>query len=236
MMPDLTTLSGIGNVLMLEGVLKSFAPLDKLSQALNVTSLQNISVKDIKTFFEFANGQVLIKPFTVKVKDIEMEIGGLHGLTQAMDYTINMKIPRALMGEKGNALINNLTQQISNKGVQIKVGDIVPLQVKVGGTITSPTIKTDLKQTATSLAQDIKTQVTDFATAKADSAKAAIKDSIKSVKTEVIKSVKDGIIKKLTNKEDSTSTPNDTKKSIEEKGKGLIKGLFKKKEKKQEQQ
>jgi hypothetical protein len=37
-MPDLTTLSGIGNVLMLEGVLKSFAPLDKLSQALNVTS------------------------------------------------------------------------------------------------------------------------------------------------------------------------------------------------------
>jgi hypothetical protein len=50
MMPDLTTLSGIGNVLMLEGVLKSFAPLDKLSQTLNVNSLQNISAKDIKTF------------------------------------------------------------------------------------------------------------------------------------------------------------------------------------------
>ena len=236
MMPDLTTLSGIGNVLMLEGVLKSFAPLDKLSQTLNVNSLQNISAKDIKTIFEDANGNVLVKPFTVKVKDIEMEIGGLHGLTQAMNYTINMKVPRALMGEKGNALVNNLAQQISNKGVPIKVGDIVPIQVKLGGSITSPTIKTDLKQTATSLAQDIKTQVTDFATAKADSAKAAIKDTLKSVKTEVIKSVKDGIIKKLTNKEDSTSTPNDKKKSIEEKGKGLIKGLFKKKEKKQEQQ
>jgi hypothetical protein len=131
MMPDLTTLSGIGNVLMLEGVLKSFAPLDKLSQTLNVNSLQNISAKDIKTFFEFANGNVLVKPFTVKVKDIEMEIGGLHGLTQAMNYTINMKVPRALMGEKGNALVNNLAQQISNKGVPIKVGDIVPIQVKL---------------------------------------------------------------------------------------------------------
>jgi hypothetical protein len=237
MMPDLNTLSGVGNVLMLEGVLSSFQPLDKLSQTLNVNVLKNISAKDIKTFFEFANGNVLVKPFTVKVKDIEMEIGGLHGLTQAMDYTINMKIPRASMGEKGNNLVNNLAQQISNQGVPVKVGDIVPIQVKMGGSILSPTIKTNLKQTTTSLAQDIKTQVTSFATAKADSAKAAIKDTLNSVKNEILKTAKDELTKKLLNKNDSSSisSPNDTKKNIEEKGKGLLKNLnpFKKKEKEQ---
>jgi hypothetical protein len=237
MMPDLNTLSGLGNVLMLEGVLSSFQPLDKLSQTLNVNALKNISAKDIKAFFEFANGNVLVKPFTVKVKDIEMEIGGLHGLTQAMDYTINMKIPRASMGEKGNNLVNNLAQQISNQGVPVKVGDIVPIQVKMGGSILSPTIKTNLKQTTTSLAQDIKTQVTSFATAKADSAKAAIKDTLNSVKNEILKTAKDELTKKLLNKNDSSSisSPNDTKKNIEEKGKGLLKNLnpFKKKEKEQ---
>jgi hypothetical protein len=231
MMPDLNTLTGVGNVLMLEGVLSSFAPLDKISQTLNVNTLKNISAKDIKTFFEFANGNVLIKPFTVKVKDIEMEIGGLHGLTQSMDYTINMKIPRAMMGEKGNTLVNNLTQQINAKGVPIKVGDIVPIQIKVGGSITSPTIKTDLKQTTTSLTQDIKNQAIDFAKAKADSAKAAIKDTLNAAKNQLLKNAKDELTKKLLNPKDSSNNNNvdDTKKQLEEKGKGLLKNLFKKK-------
>lgn len=233
MMPDVSTLSGLGNVLMLEGVLSSFQPLDKISQTLNVAALKNISAKDIKTFFEFANGKVLVKPFTVKVKEMEMEIGGLHGLNQSMDYTINMKVPRALMGDKGNNLVNNLAQQINTKGVNMKVGDIVPLQLKLGGSIALPTIKTDLKQTTTSLAQDIKTQATSFATAKVDSAKTAVKDTIKSIKNETINTVKNELTKKLLNKNDSSaSTPTDTKKSIEEKGKGLLKNLnpFKKKE------
>lgn len=232
MMPDLNTLTGLGNILMLEGVLSSFQPLDKISQTLNINALQNVSAKDIKTFFELANGNVLIKPFSIKVKDIEMEIGGLHGLTQAMDYTINMKVPRAMMGEKGNALVNNLAQQVSNKGIAVKVGDIVPIQVKLGGSILSPTIKTDLKQTANSLVQDMKQQATDFAKAKADSAKAAIKDTLNAAKNLALKNAKDELTKKiLGGKSDTSNTnSNDTKKQLEEKGKGLLKSLFKKKE------
>jgi ElaB/YqjD/DUF883 family membrane-anchored ribosome-binding protein len=231
MMPDLNTLSGLGNVLMQEGVLSSFQPLDKISQTLNINTLQNVSAKNVKAFFEFTNGKVLVKPFTVKVKDIEMEIGGLHGLTQAMDYTVNMKVPRAMMGEKGNALVNNLAQQVNNKGIAVKVGDIVSIQMKVGGSITSPTIKTDLKQTTNSLVQDMKQQATDFAKAKADSAKAAIRDTLKSAKNQVIQTAKDELTKKIIGgKTDSNTNRNDTKKQLEEKGKGLLKGLFKKKE------
>lgn len=238
MMPDLTTLSGLGDVLMLEGVLSKFQPLEKVSQSLNVSALQNVSAKDVKTFFEFNNGKVLVKPFNVKVKGIDMEIGGLHGLNQNMDYTINMKVPRALMGDKANTVVNGLVQQASNKGVPVTVGDIVPVQVKLGGSITSPSVKTDLKQGATSLAQDIKQQATDFAKAKADSAKTAVKDTLKSVKKQVIQTAKEEITKKILggNSKDSSSNSGnkveDTKKKIEEKGKGLLKGLnpFKKKQ------
>lgn len=231
MMPDLSTLTGNGNMLMLEGVLAKFQPMEKIANTLNIAALQNISVKDIKSFFEFANGNVLIKPFTVKVKGIDMEIGGLHGLNQSMDYTINMKVPRAMMGDKANSFVNNLTSQAANKGVPITIGELVPIQVKLGGSIKNPSIKTDLKQSANSLAQDLKQQATSFAQAKADSAKAAIKDTVAAVKNQLIQNAKDELTKKLLGQKDSTNNTQDTKKSLEEKGKGLLKGLnpFKKK-------
>ena len=75
MMPDLSSLSGQGNLLLLEGVLKKFAPLEKLANTLQIDDLKSISIKDIKNYIEFANGKVLVKPFTIKVKDIEMQIG-----------------------------------------------------------------------------------------------------------------------------------------------------------------
>jgi ElaB/YqjD/DUF883 family membrane-anchored ribosome-binding protein len=231
MLPDLSSLTGNGNFLMLEGVLGKFAPMDKIASTLNVPVLQNISAKDIKSYFEFANGNVLVKPFTLKVKGIEMEIGGLHGLNQSMDYTINMKVPRALMGDKANSVIGNLITQAANKGVPIIVGEIVPIQVKLGGSIKSPTIKTDLKQTVNSLAKDLEQQATSFAKAKADSAKAAIKDTLTSVKKQLLQNAKDELFKKATGQTDSTTKTEDPKKMLEEKGKGLLKNInpFKKK-------
>ncbi len=233
MMPDLNSLTGNGNFLMLEGLLSKFTPLDKIAQTLSVQQLQNISLKDVKTFFEFANGKVFIKPFAAKVKDIDMEIGGTHSFTQDMEYTVNMKIPRALMGAAGNNLINNLTTQATAKGLPIKIADIVNVQVKVGGSIKSPTIKTDLKQTANSLAQDLKQQATAFVQNKIDSTKAAvtaaIKDTVNKVKQQVINDIKNEAIKQIFKTGDTTN--NDPKKKAEDAGKNLLKDLnpFKKK-------
>jgi hypothetical protein len=160
-----------------------------------------------------------------------MEIGGTHSFTQDMDYTVNMKIPRALIGAAGNNLINNLTSQATAKGLPVKVSDIINVQVKVGGSIKNPSIKTDLKQSANSLAQDLKQQVTEFVQNKIDSTKAAvtsaIKDTIKAVKQQVINDVKNEAIKQIFKTGDTIN--NDPKKKVEEAGKNLLKDLFKKK-------
>ena len=100
MMPDLSSLSGKGNLLLLEGVLKNFAPLEKLANTLQIDELKSITLKDIKNHIEFSNGKVLVKPFTVKVKDIEMQIGGMHGFDQSIDYVIAMKVPRKYLGSR----------------------------------------------------------------------------------------------------------------------------------------
>jgi len=224
MMPDLNSLTGNGNFLVLEGLLSKFNPLDKIAQSLSISQLQQISLKDIKSFFEFANGKVFVKPFAAKVKDIDMEVAGTHSFTQDMDYTINMKVPRAMLGANGNNLINNLSSQATAKGLPLKVSDIINIQVKLGGSIKSPTIKTDLKQTANSLAQDIKQQATAFVQNKIDSTKkavtSAIKDTIKAVKQQVINDVKNEAIKQIFKTGDTTKT--DPKKRVEEAGKNLF--------------
>ena len=100
MMPLLNSLTGKGNLLLLEGVLEKFAPLEKIAAVLDVDRLKSISIKDIKNYIEFANGKVLVKPFTVKIKDIEMEISGFHGLDQSMDYAVKMKLPKGCDGKQ----------------------------------------------------------------------------------------------------------------------------------------
>ncbi len=233
MMPDLKSLTGNGNLLLIEGFLSKFAPLEKIASALNVQALEQISLKDVKNYFEFSNGQVLVKPFPLKIKDIDMEIGGLQGFDQSIDYAINMKLPRALMGEKGNQLVNNLVSQVNSKGVPLKVSDIINLNLKLGGFITKPTLKTDLKQGAENLADQLKQQAVDFAKAKIDSAKqaviSAVKDTIASVKKQAVQAAKDEIAKQLLGNKNDTSTSGKAPVKPVESVKGLINNLFKKK-------
>jgi hypothetical protein len=241
MMPDLGTLSGDGALFLIDGFLSKFKPLEKMASTLNIESLQAISLKDIKTHFEFANGKVLIKkPFIVKIKDIEMEIGGSHGLDQSIAYIVNLKIPREKLGTRANELVNNLATQASSKGIPVKLGETVNLRVNLGGTITNPTVKTDLANAAGSLTDQLKDQAKDFVEQKkaaADSAvaaaKSAAKDTLQSIKKDLAKQAQDELKKRLGGGKDSTAiadtTKKDPKKKVEESAKGLLKGLLKKK-------
>jgi AsmA-like C-terminal region len=233
MMPDMNSLTGNGNLLLIQGFLSKFAPLDKIASTLNVKSLEQISLKDVKNYFEFSNGKVLIKPFAFKVSGIDMEIGGLQGFDQSLDFIVNMKLPRALMGTQGNQLVNNLVTQINSKGVPVQVGEIVNLNLKLGGFIKSPTVKTDLKQGAANLADQMKQQVTDFAKAKIDSTKLAVtnavKDTVKSLKNQALNAAKDELAKQLGGDKNAVADSTKTKPNAKESLKGLMNGLLKKK-------
>jgi hypothetical protein len=233
MMPDFSSLTGQGNLLLLEGVLKKFAPLEKLANTLQIDELKSITVKDIKNYIEFANGKVLVKPFNFKVKDIELQIGGMHGFDQSIDYVVGMKIPRKYLGTQGNNLINNLATQASSKGIPVNLGETVNLNVKLVGSISNPTVKTDLKEVAGDAVADLKQQAVDFAQAKADSAKQKVKDSLSSVKTQVVKDLKEELKNKIFNKDTAQQTGgmDTTKKKAEQTIKNTINDLFKKKKK-----
>ena len=234
MMPDLTTLTGNGDVLLLNGFLKKFAPVEKLAQTLNISELSSFALKDVKTFFDFANGKVLVKPFHVKVKDIDMEIGGVHGL-DSINYVIGMKFPRSIMGAQGNALVNSLAQQASSKGIPIKLSDSINLNIKMEGSITNPVIKTDLKESAGSVAAEMKQQATEFVKSQIDSTKNTVRDSANAIKNQVVKDLKEDITKQLLGgKKDSASSSEkpleNAKKNAEKTIKNTFNNLLRKKD------
>ncbi|MBO9683946.1 MAG: hypothetical protein J7502_14985, partial [Flavisolibacter sp.] len=189
------------------------------------------SVKDIRSHFEFANGKMLVKPFNLKVKDIDMQVGGMHGFDQSIDYIIGMKVPRKYLGTNGNALVNNLASQANNKGIPITLSDIIDLNVKMGGSIADPVIKTDLKQTAGDVTKELKQQATAFVQQKTEETKQTLKDTATAIKNQVVSEVKNELVKQLTGTKDSTnnSSLQDTKQKTVETLKNTFGGLLKKK-------
>jgi hypothetical protein len=232
MFPELNTLTGKGNLLLIEGVLKKFQPLDKLSSILSVSELKDISLKDIKSHFEFANGKVLIKPFNINVKDIDMQVGGMHGFDQSIDYIVAMKLPRKYMGSNGNTLIDNMASAVNNKGIPLTVSDIVNLNIKIGGSITNPVIKTDLKSAANDITKELKNQAADFAQQKIDSTKQTLKDSLSVVKKQVLNDAKSELSKQIFGTKDSSAKAtslDSSKKKATETIKNTFNNLLKKK-------
>ena len=231
MSPDMSSLTGKGNLFLIEGVLSKFQPMEKLASTLNAADLNNFSLKDIKTYFEFANGKVLIKPFTVKVKDIQMQIGGLHGLDQSIDYLIAMKLPHTSLGTAGNNLVNGLVLQASNKGIPVQLGETLDLNIKLGGTITNPTVKTDLKEAAGDASKELMLQAVAFVQQKTDSAKQVVKDSFQIVKKQLVAEARNELLNGLTGNKDSASKPvlQETKEKAAQSVKNSLNGLFGKK-------
>ncbi len=229
MMPDLQSLTGKGNLLLIEGVLKKFAPLEKIATTLQIDRLKSISVKDIKNYIEFANGRVLVKPFNLKVEDIAMQIGGKHGFDQSIDYVVGMKVPRKYLGSSGNDLVNGLVTSANSKGIPLKLGEMIDLNVKVGGTLTNPSIKIDLAQVVGNVADELKQQAVDFAKEKLDSAKAKVKDTLTAVKDKLKDTLKQKLKDQIFGKDTSkiNNAPADTsKKSTGQEVKQKLKDLF----------
>ncbi len=230
MRPQINTLSGAGSLLLIEGILSKFAPIDQLASRLNIAQLQNLSLRDIKTWFKLDNGRVLIDPFKFNFKEIGMEVDGSHGIDQTIDYALNLAVPRALVGAGGNQLINNLSAQAAAKGLPIKVAEVVNFAVKLGGTVTKPTVSVNLKEVAGNAVKDLKKQIEAAAKARIDSANSAVKDTVKAIKQTAINAGKDALKNILAGNKDSTGnnlqkTGNDIKGKVE----GGLRDLFKRK-------
>jgi hypothetical protein len=205
-----------------------------------MNQLNGVSLKDLKFSFEFANGKVLVQPFHVKYSDIDMEIGGMHGFDQSIDYAIGMKVPRAMMGADANNLVNSLAQQATSKGIPVKISDYINLKINMVGTITNPQIKTGLNAPGSDLSTEAKQQAAVFAKQATDSVKTVVnaktneaKDSAVAIKNQAIKDAQSDLGKAISGQKDSTGSSTkmleNTQKNAEQTLKNTFGNMFNKK-------
>jgi hypothetical protein len=223
----MNSLTGKGDLMMLTGAVSGFPVTDKLADKLSMPQFKTFPIKDMKLFYSFENGRVVVQPYKLKIGEIDAEIAGSHGFDQTMQYGANFVVPRAMMGSQANAMVNNLVSQAASKGVPITVGDKVNLTATITGTMASPKIETNLKNVAGSAVTQVKDEIKKEVERRVDSVKTAVKDTVKAVATQTVQDAKEELKKQLQG--ESNKKPEEAVKGAAEKAKEGLKGLWKKK-------
>ena len=216
MTPDLKTLSGdlLGQLLSTTVNSSNSNLLSALDDNLKFIDMKNLNLNDLKAALSFKDGKVTVKPFNLKYQDINVTVGGTHGFDQLMNYNLKLDVPAKYLGTEANALIAKLSPSDAAKLENIPVNAIL------GGSFTKPKVTTDLKQATTSLVTNLVKQQKDKLIGKG---KSAIEDLIN-------KNKKPGDSSKTS----VPTTKDEIKTQAETKAKDLLNGLFKKKDKPQE--
>lgn len=179
MMPDFTTLSAAGFLETLAASVKNWKPLAEIGDKLGLESLKSLDLNDTRNWFEIADGKVNVKPFDFKMKDVAMNFGGSHGLSNDMDYKLLAKVPRKLLeknaaGAAAGKGLNWMTGEAGKIGLNIKQGEFVNVLFSLGGSLFSPKINAKV---VGSEGESVKSEASDLAAAAAEKAK----DSLRTV-------------------------------------------------------
>ncbi len=150
MMPVLTSVLSQGNFNASSVTLKDdVTALNELINSLKIDKIKGVNLKDIALAFDIKDGRLETKPFNLKYKDYNLNLGGSTGLDQTIAYAGNVKLPDKL-----------------------NLGRFQTVGFKIGGTFKKPKIELDLKNTLNTLVEEKK----DIALQKVDSVKKQVLD------------------------------------------------------------
>lgn len=180
--PDMKTLTGGGRLITNSVVVEGFEPINKLADALKQEKYKRMTFENVNVSYHFADGRLMVDEMPIKSGNITGTVKGSTGFDQTIDYTWKLEIPRAEFGTQANAAAGSLLDQLNKQaGTNVKLGDKVKIKAMFGGTVTKPTLKTDLfnpEQGAKEQVKELITQGVDMAKEKArEEAEKIMKDA-----------------------------------------------------------
>src|SRR5690606_27773142 len=104
--------------------------------------LDPLEINDVNISFTISDGKVFVEPFTNKIGNTKMTIAGSNSFDQTIDYVFSFEIPREEFGSQANDVVEGLLGQASAKGVDLKVPDIINIDVGLVGPAADPKITT----------------------------------------------------------------------------------------------
>ena len=232
--PNLATISGNLLAELLSPTLDAQkAPLvSSLDSKLNFLDTKEINLDGLKTALSFDNGSVKVKPFSLKYKDININVDGSHTFDKQMQYKATLDVPAKYLGSEVNKLISQMNDE--------SLGEVtVPVTANIGGSFTNPSVSTDLTSSVKTLTSKlVEMQKNKLVNQGKDKAKDLLSDVFKKNESDSTTSKSDGVKEAIGNilggKKDTTSTDSTkTEKEDEVKNaaKSILGGLLKKKKK-----
>ena len=131
--PDMNSLTAIGNIKSNEITVSNIEAFNLIANNLKTDSLRDINAVDIKIPYLVKDGKVYTKPFDLKIKDTNINMGGITGLDQTIDYNITVTLPE---GGKASQYVGKIPGTIT-------------------GTFTKPIVKLDLASMAKEAAKNV---------------------------------------------------------------------------------
>lgn len=178
MSPVLQTTQGDGKLSTKDLSLSDVDIINKIADAAGKPEFKNITVKDMSLDFTIKDGRLATKPFDIKWKDYNLNLSGTTGLDQTIAYTGKINLP-------------------ASTGVSKYASSV---DLKIGGTFTSPKVSIDTEALAKQAVDAVKDQALEKLGEKLglDSTVTANKDSLKQeVKEKVTEKALDLLKKKL---------------------------------------
>lgn len=181
MTPIEPTIFGMGSLAAKSIYVEGFEPLLKVAEALKIDRLSKQTIEDVKLTYKIEDGKAIVDPYTVKLDGIPATIAGYTSFSQEINYTVDMDLPFEKLGGKAENAANDLLSQINKKtGASFKMGDKIPVHLKIGGTVTEPKIETNygdaIGEIKDNLIEDVKEQI-----------KEEVKEKIEEGKEELVK-------------------------------------------------
>lgn len=172
MLPILTVLDGKGAIRTSELLLQGLPIMSRIADALKADRLRNPTFDAIRASVEIKQGRLFVNPFNVKVGQSMLRVAGSNGVDQTIDYTLGFRMPRAELGAGTNQVIAGLVARAGKAGLDLQAADTVGIEVKLGGTLTNPTVQTNLGDIVASAGQTVKQAAQAELNERVDSAKA----------------------------------------------------------------
>ncbi|WP_304582609.1 AsmA-like C-terminal region-containing protein [uncultured Alistipes sp.] len=125
MSPDLQSIDATGEIRSANIRVQNIAAFDALAKAINNDKLRRIEARDVAIRFAIRNGRIITQPFDLKLAGTDVNLSGSTGLDRTIDYTARVSMPASATG-----------------------GVLETLNVKIGGTFSSPKVTLGVKEAA----------------------------------------------------------------------------------------
>ncbi len=125
MSPDLQSIDATGEIRSANIRVQNIAAFDALAKAINNDKLRRIEARDVAIRFAIRNGRIVTQPFDLRLAGTDVNLSGSTGLDRTIDYTARVSMPASAAG-----------------------GVLETLNVKIGGTFSSPKVTLGVKEAA----------------------------------------------------------------------------------------